>query len=202
VDSSSREIERLEAIIQRLRQHSTPAGQPPDSQREEGLESSDTLQQEIVHEDMPIIPPTIGRSTLLGAGSDTMPTENTTSLAVNAYLTHGDPIFHVIPKEDCLYLIDQVYHRSNTPSNSDICELFAIAAAGCHFNNIPNRDVIMSNFIEHSSARLLNGSKHQNLQRIRSYLSLSMCWDPARSPTARVLIGEFQLGYIVAFINL
>jgi hypothetical protein len=29
-----------------------------------------------------------------------------------------------------------------------------------------------------------------------------MCWDPARSPTARVLIGEFQLGYVVAFINL
>jgi hypothetical protein len=131
-----------------------------------------------------------------------MPTESTTSLAVNAYLTHGDPIFHIIPKEDCLYLIDQIYHRSNTPDKSDICELFAIAAAGCHFNNIPNRDVIMSNLIEHSSARLLNESKQQGLQKIRSYLSLSMCWDPARSPTARGLTGKFQPGYVAAFINL
>jgi hypothetical protein len=117
-----------------------------------------------------------GRLTLLSTSSYTMPMESITSFAVNAYLTHGDPVFHVIPAVYCQYLVNQVYHRSTTPANADMCELFAIAAAGGHYsNNIKDRVSIMSNYIQQSSARLFDRPGDRNLQKMRSYLGLSLC---------------------------
>jgi hypothetical protein len=188
LDSSSKEIKRLEDIIQRLRQHGAP-DQGHDSHPEQSVDSPDAPRSGIMREELSSMSSGTERMTLLDIASSTMPTEFITSFAVNAYLTHGDPVFHVIPPEYCQDLVNRVYHGSTTPANADICELFAIAAAGCHYsNNIPERESIMSNYIQHSSARLFSGTCDRNLQKMRSYLGLSLCWDPVRSTTARNLI--------------
>jgi hypothetical protein len=130
------------------------------------------------------------RLTPLNFCSDTIPTEGTTSLAVNAFLVHRDPVFHVIAREYYKGLIEKVYHNITRPAESDLCELFAVAAAGCHYSNISTSESSISNFIQHCSVRLFNTTRSQNLQSMRIYLGLSLCWDPARSSTARILICE------------
>jgi hypothetical protein len=144
--------------------------------------------QEAVPEVRAIISPTMNISTLLSSSSDTMPTEQITSVAVQSFFAYGDPIFHVMTKEHAQDLISQVYHSSVTPKDNDICELFAIAAAGCCYNNVLVPTLIMSNFIQHCSTRLFQAPGDNKSQRIRCYLGLSLCWDPAKSTVARNLI--------------
>jgi hypothetical protein len=198
MSSSQREIERLDEIVQRLRSDETPEAisylrQLREGSVEERTESSDSSQNGSVPQDS-LVPaadrtPVIECPTLLSTGSNTMPTENATSLAVRAYFAHGDPIFHVMSKRRCDALFDQVYHSSTTPAENDVCELFAIAAAGCHFNNTHAPGSTMSNFIQHCSARLFQEPAKNDSQTIRCYLGLSLCWDPTRSTIARGLIG-------------
>lgn len=202
--SSQREIERLEDIVQRLRSNETPEAisylrQLREGSAEERIESSESSQHESVFQDS-LVPTTyrpsaIESPTLLSTGSDTMPTESATSLAVRAYFAHGDPIFHVMNKKRCDALINQVYHSSTKPTASDVCELFAIAAAGCHFNNIQAPGSSMSNFIQHCSVRLFEEPAKNDSQTMRCYLGLSLCWDPTRSTVARSLIGMFLKTY-------
>jgi hypothetical protein len=118
-----------------------------------------------------------------------MPAEYTTSLAVRAYFAYGDPIFHVMDKKRCDALVNRVYHSSTSATANDICELFAIAAAGCHVNQIEPPGSSMSNFIQHCSVRLFQEQANNDTQLMRCYLGLSLCWDPARSPVARDLLG-------------
>jgi hypothetical protein len=144
MDLSQKEIERLEGIVQRLKSCETHEAisllwQLREDTAGEETQSSDDSQHGTVLRDTGSLVPSIDRhslverQTLLSTGSDTMPTKHTTSLAVQAYFAQGDPIFLVMNKKRCDDLIRRVYHGSTTPSTTDICEVFAIAAAGCHF---------------------------------------------------------------------
>jgi hypothetical protein len=199
MDLSQKEIERLEDIVQRLKSCETYEAisllwQLREDTAGERTDSSDDSQHGTVLRDtgslVPFVDrhPLVARQTLLSTGSDTMPTEHTTSLAVQAYFAQGDPIFHVMNKKRCDDLISRVYHSSTTPSPNDICELFAIAAAGCHFQKTQAQDSSMSNFIQHCSVRLFEEPAKNALQKIRCYLGLSLCWDPTRSTISRSLI--------------
>jgi hypothetical protein len=112
-----------------------------------------------------------------------------------------EPLFHVTTWEHCEKLIDRVYRRDNPPQEADICEICAIAAAGCQINSAQSEatNANKSEYLFHTFSRIPNVLGTHTLQNMRAFIGLSLCMNLERSTTARSLIGTFHAVYFLIY---
>lgn len=105
-----------------------------------------------------------------------IPSEQTTSLAIECYLTHAEPIFHIASQIRCVDLLKIVFGPGSLPTEADTCELSAIAAVGCQFNNIDIPVSSLPSYAKICSRSLLESLGSDSLPGMRCFLGLSLRW--------------------------
>jgi hypothetical protein len=168
-------------ILERLRGSDFMEGPAisPASQQHDGGEGSSTVYQ------------SIGDTTLFSFSLDILPNETTTSLVIKSFFEFVNPVFYITTPERCADLMNNIYHNDNEPTIADICELYAIAAAGCQYEDTVT-ETVSSSFEFISSQTLLGKSGPRDLQGMKCCLGLSQYWEIRDISKAKCLIGQFQ----------
>lgn len=116
------------------------------------------------------------------------PSQQTSSLAFECYLTHAEPIFHIAGERRCGDLLKLVFDPESRPTEADTCELSAIAAVGCQFNNIDIPDTSLATYAQYCTRHLLNTLAPESLQGMRCFLGMSLRWQLENLGLARTFV--------------
>lgn len=134
-------------------------------------------------------PPERTSTQFLNISRENFPSEQTTLSAVSCFLDHIEPMFHIIDQARSEYLLQSVYHGSNS-SEADVCELCAVAAAGSQYKSDLSQSDTKS-FFYHSYSRLPNLQKDESVQAIKATIGLSLCANLSHLITMSTLICTF-----------
>lgn len=133
--------------------------------------------------------PNILDSTRSESTMDDRPSQQTSSLAFECYLTHAEPIFHIAGERRCSDLLKLVFDPESRPTESDTCELSAIAAVGCQFNNIDIPETSLETYaLNICSKHLLNTLAPESLQGMRFFLGMALRWQLENVGLARTFV--------------
>jgi hypothetical protein len=128
---------------------------------------------------------------LVDLGYASLPCEDTTRHAVNAFIGCGWALFHVMSSETSGDLIRKVYQQDPNVTQSDICQLCALAAVGSQYctNEIPA--FAKETYYQHAFV-LLDQLEDDDLVQMRVFTCLAVYLIMLKSTSARTMTGTFH----------
>ncbi|KAL2794545.1 hypothetical protein BJX66DRAFT_303392 [Aspergillus keveii] len=123
---------------------------------------------------------------LVDLGYANLPCEDMTRHAVNAFIGCGSALFHVMSQEASDELLQKVYQQDPDVTQSDICQLCALAAVGSQYctNEIPA--FAKETYYQHAFA-LLDQLEDDDLVHMRVFICLAVYLVMLKSTSARTM---------------
>ncbi|KAL3451461.1 hypothetical protein BJX65DRAFT_293445 [Aspergillus insuetus] len=125
---------------------------------------------------------------LVDLGYANLPCEDMTRHAVNTFIGCGWALFHVMSQETSDDLIRKVYHQDSDVTQSDICQLCALAAVGSQYctNEIPA--FAKETYYQHAFV-LLDQLEDDDLVHMRVFICLAVYLVMLKSTSASTMTG-------------
>jgi hypothetical protein len=123
---------------------------------------------------------------LVDLGYANLPCKDMTRHAVNAFISCGSALFHVMSQESSDDLIQKVYQQDSGVMQSDICQLCALAAVGSQYctNEIPA--FAKETYYQHAFV-LLDQLEDDDLVHMRVFTCLAVYLIMLKSTSARTM---------------